>query len=114
MRTRVRQDQLNPAYRHGTVVSSATPAINTDSVDSFDITALNEDITSMSSGLTGTPVINQVLHLVITGTAARAIAWGLSFEGDLPITTVLTERLDIMLVWNIATSKWRCLTWKSG
>jgi hypothetical protein len=27
----------------------------------------------------------------------------------LPTTTVTTARLDIGFVWNVATSKWRCV-----
>jgi hypothetical protein len=98
--------------RTGTVASSATPTINTDTVDFFSITALAVDITSMTTNLSGTPTDGQKLWLAITGTAARAITWGASFEAStiaLPTTTVATARLDVGFVWNTATSKWRCV-----
>ncbi len=98
--------------RTGTVASSATPTINTDNVDFFSITALAVDITSMTTNLSGTPTDGQKLWIAITGTAARAITWGASFEAStvaLPTTTVTTNRLDVGFVWNTATSKWRCI-----
>lgn len=102
---------LRVTPRVGTVASSATPTINTDNVDVFVITAQAVDITSMTTNLSGTPTNGQVLLISITGTAARAITWGASFENGLfalPTTTVSTARLDTLLVWNAATSKWRC------
>lgn len=98
--------------RVGTVASSATPTINTDNYDVFTITALTVDITSMTTNLSGTPTDGQKLWIAITGTAARAITWGASFEAStiaLPTTTVSTNRLDVGFVWNAATSKWRCI-----
>ena len=98
--------------RTGTVASHATPTINTDNVDFFSITAQAEAITSMTTNLSGTPTEGQTLWLAITGTAARAITWGASFESStttLPATTVTTARLDVGLVWNTVTSKWRCV-----
>jgi hypothetical protein len=98
--------------RTGTTTSSATPTINTDNVDFYSITALAVDITSMTTNLSGTPTEGQTLWIAITGTAARAITWGASFEAStapLPTTTVLTNRLDVGFVWNSVTSKWRCV-----
>lgn len=96
--------------RTGTVASSATPTINTDNVDFFSITAQTVDITSMTTNLSGTPTDGQKLWIAITGTAARLITWGTSFEAStvaLPTTTVSTNRLDCGFIWNAATSKWR-------
>lgn len=98
--------------RTGTTTSSATPTINTDNVDFFSITAQTVDITNMSTNLTGTPTEGQTLWIAITGTAARAITWGASFEAStiaLPTTTVTTARLDVAFIWNTVTSKWRCV-----
>jgi len=64
----------------------------------------------MTTNLSGTPTERQTLWIAITGTAARAIAWGTSFEAStvaLPTTTVTTARLDVGFVWNTVTSKWR-------
>jgi hypothetical protein len=52
-----------PLTRINSTASSATPAINTDTTDQFNITALAAAITSMTSGLTGTPRDGQ--HLMI-------------------------------------------------
>lgn len=98
--------------RTGTTTSSATPTINTDNVDFYSLTAQTEAITSFTTNLSGTPTENQTLWIAITGTAARAITWGASFEAStiaLPTTTVTTARLDVGFVWNSVTSKWRCV-----
>lgn len=102
--------RFNP--RTGTTTSSATPTINTDNVDFYSLTAQAADITSFTTNLSGTPVEGQTLWIAITGTAARAITWGSSFEAStvaLPTTTVTTNRLDVGFVWNTVTSKWRCV-----
>ena len=98
--------------RTGTAASSATPTINTDNVDFYSLTAQTEAITSFTTNLSGTPTEAQTLWIAITGTAARAITWGTSFEAStvaLPTTTVTTNRLDCGFVWNTTTSKWRCV-----
>jgi len=98
--------------RTGGTTSSATPTINTDDVDYYELTAQTADITSFTTNLSGTPVKGQNLWISITGTAARAITWGASFEAStvaLPTTTVTTNRLDVGFKWNNVTSKWRCV-----
>lgn len=98
--------------RTGATTSSATPTINTDNVDFYSLTAQAVDITSFTTNLTGTPTQGQTLWVAITGTSARAITWGASFEAStvaLPTTTVSTNRLDIGFVWDTATSKWHCV-----
>ena len=98
--------------RVSTTTSSATPTINTDNVDMYGLTAQAVNITSFTTNLSGTPTDGQKLWIYIVGTAARTIAWGASFEAStvaLPTTTVTTNRLDVGFVWNVATSKWRCV-----
>lgn len=98
--------------RAGTTTSSATPTINTDNYDYYSLTAQTVDITSFTTNLSGTPTDGQKLWISVTGTGARAITWGASFEAStiaLPTTTVTTNRLDVGFVWNTATSKWRCV-----
>ena len=98
--------------RTGTTTSSATPTINTDNVDAYSLTAQTEAITSFTTNLSGTPTEAQGLLISVTGTAARAITWGASFENGpvaLPTTTVTTTRLDTFFIWNSTTSKWRCM-----
>ena len=97
--------------RVDSTTSSATPTINTDNVDTYKLTAQAADITSFTTNLSGTPKDDQILHIVIIGTGARAITWGSKFEAStvaLPTTTVSTNRLDVYFIWNTATSKWRC------
>lgn len=98
--------------RTGETTSSATPTINTDNVDHYLLTAQAEAITSFTTNLSGTPTEGQKLIISITGTGARAITWGTSFEAStvsLPTTTVTTNRLDVGFIWNTITSKWRII-----
>lgn len=96
--------------RVATTTSSATPTINTDTVDMFGLTAQAVDITSFTTNLTGTPTNGQPLWIYIVPTATRAITWGASFEGSLlPSSAPGTTRLDVGLVWNSVTSKWKCV-----
>ena len=97
--------------RVDSTTSSATPTINTDNIDTYELTAQAVDITSFTTNLSGTPTKDQILHIIIKGTDARTISWGSSFEAStvaLPTTTVSTDRLDVYFVWNMSTQKWRC------
>jgi hypothetical protein len=96
-----------------TIVSSATPTINTDNCDAVDITALAAAITSMTTNLSGTPTNFQKLIIRIkdNGTA-RAITWGASFDSrgaTLPTTTVLGKITTVGLIYNTTTSIWGCV-----
>jgi hypothetical protein len=97
--------------RVSTPTVAGTYAINTDSFDMVVITGQNVNITDVTT--TGTPTNGQKLWFSVTGTAARTIAFNASnFESStvtLPTTTVSTNRLDVGFVWNVATSKWRCV-----
>lgn len=103
-----------PLTRINSTASSATPAINTDTTDQFNITALAAAITSMTSGLTGTPRDGQ--HLLIrikdNGTA-RAITWGTSFVSSgvatLLATTVISKTHLTGLIYDSAAAKWVCM-----
>lgn len=96
-----------------TIVSSATPTINTDSCDVVTITALAAAITSMTANLTGTPTNFQELRFRIKddGTA-RAITWGASFEPRgvaLPTTTVISKVLTTTFIYDTVSAKWGCI-----
>lgn len=90
---------------------SATPAINVDAVEVFSISGQNIPITSMSSGLTGTPTDGQSLEIRIkdAGTA-QAITWGASFTASrgliLPTKTVANSALFCEFHWFAASSIW--------
>lgn len=97
----------------GTVASSATPAINVAYLDQFNITALAVNITSMTSGLSGTPVDGQrlVIRFKDNGTA-RTIAWGASFVAagaSLLTTTVATKTHVTEFIYDATASKWGCI-----
>ena len=105
----------NPANAPGSTVitSSATPTFNTDQCNFVDITALAAAITSMTSGLSGTPFNGQklVIRIKDNGTA-RAITWGASYEScgvALPTTTVISKRLTVGFIYDTTTSKWGCV-----
>jgi hypothetical protein len=91
--------------------NSSTYAIDTDAYDIVVITGQTATITSITT--TGTPTNGQKLWLSITGTTAVGFTLSTSnFESStvtLPTTTVTTNRLDVGFVWNVATSKWRCV-----
>ena len=58
------------------ITQSATPAINTDITDVAHIVGLAQNITSMTSGLTGTPVQGATLRIDFTDNGtARTITW---------------------------------------
>lgn len=99
--------------RVGTTASSATPSIDIDSYDMFTITALATAITSMTSGLSGTPTNGQklIIRILDNGTA-RAITWGASFASrgaTLPTTTVLGKYLYVGLIYNSTAGVWDCV-----
>ena len=98
--------------RVGSTSSSATPTINTDNYDVYQITALAAAITSMTTNLSGTPVTGQKLLLSFkdNGTA-RAITWGASFQSSgvatLLATTVASKTHWVGLIYD--GSKWTCI-----
>jgi hypothetical protein len=67
--------------------SSATPSVNIDTADIVTI-AVTANITSMSSGLSGTPYHGQPIMWEFTGSSAFTIVWGASF-GSSGVATLL-------------------------
>lgn len=100
--------------RIGTTASSATPAIDVGLYDQFNITALAAAITSMTSGLSGTPTDGQKLLIRIkdNGTA-RAITWGASFVASgaaaLPTTTAVSKTHLVGFIYDSTAAKWVCV-----
>jgi len=96
------------------ITSSATPTVNTDLYDFVSITALATAITSMTSGLTGTPDDGEMLlYRIKDNGTARPITWGASFEAKgaiLPITTVISKTLHVLFIWDSVSAKWGCLS----
>ncbi len=99
--------------------NTATPAINTDKCDEVHITGQTTGINTFTSSLTGTPVEGQVLVIAVSSSSqATTLAWGTSFESSsITLPTSLSAaalsganyRLDITLIYNSETSKWRCV-----
>jgi hypothetical protein len=100
--------RINP--RVDAITSSATPSINTDSLDKFNITALATNITSMTTSLSGTPVDGQKLMIRIKDNGTpRSITWGASWRGigvSLPIVTTASKTLYIGATYNSTDSIW--------
>ena len=100
--------------RVNTVVSSATPSINTDTTDVFTITALAANITSFTTNLSGTPIDGQQLTIrILDNGTARTITWGSSFISSgatLPTTTTASKYLYVGFIYNSARSKWDCVS----
>lgn len=97
-----------------TITSSATPDFSVDNTDAITITAQATDITSMTTGLTGTPSNFQMLIVRIkdNGTA-RGITWGASYAARgaaLPTTTVVSKVLYVLFIYNSVTSTWDCVS----
>jgi hypothetical protein len=95
-----------------TVTMTATPAINVDNGDVFQITGLNTAITSLTANLTGTPTDGQMMLMEITDNGtSRAITPGASFLGTAnnPISALATTISKCeMLLWkySAALTKW--------
>lgn len=104
----------NTLPRINSTASSATPSINTDATDLFEITALAANITSMTTNLTGTPVDGQTLLIRFkdNGTS-RTIAWGASFVSSgtatLLAATSSGKQHTVGLAYDAGASKWVCL-----
>jgi hypothetical protein len=96
--------------RLNTTASSATPSINSDTTDTYTITALAAAITSVT--VTGSPVVGQKLMIGIKDNAtARAITWGSSFVSSgvatLLATTVASKQHWMGVMWDGA--HWACM-----
>lgn len=100
------------------IASNSKPSINTNQVDGFYITNLNENITSMSDNLTGVPSDCQELILWMKGGGVSLtdwlIAWGTKYgaASSLPLPTSIGagESIVMRFVYNSETLKWIMLT----
>lgn len=91
-----------------------TPTVNIGSWDQIAYTGLAAAITSMTTGLTGTPEDGQRLMLRFTDNGtARAITWGASFASTgvatLLATTVATKTHYVGFIYNGTASTWDCV-----
>ncbi len=84
-----------------TSAPGATPSLNTNNYDGATFSALAANITSMSTNLTGSPVVGQLIEIVfVDNGTARTITWGASFASTsvvLPTTTIASQPLNVLL-----------------
>lgn len=96
-----------------TIVSSATPTINTDNCDAVTITAQAAAITSMTTNLSGTPTnFDKLIVRIKDDGTARAITWGASFVAKgvaLPTTTVINKLLTVGFIYDTVAGTWGCV-----
>ena len=101
------------APRATTITSSATPTVNTDNFDFVDITALAVNITSMTSGLTGTPNnFERMVYRIKDNGTARTIIWGAAFASSmalLPTTTIAGKVITVGLMRDTTKGTWECV-----
>jgi hypothetical protein len=100
--------------RIGTTTSSATPTINTDTVDQFNITALATAVTSMTTNLSGTPTDGQKLMIRFKDNgSAQTITWGTSFQSSGVATllgsTVASKTHHVGFIYDSVAAKWTCI-----
>lgn len=103
-------DAINKLTHVDSITSSAAPAINQSTCHQFNITALATAITSMSSGLTGTPEDGQpiIIRIEDNGTP-QSIAWGAKWRPvgtTLPTKTIPGSTIYVEARYNNAHSVW--------
>ncbi len=96
-----------------TIVSSATPPVNTNNCHCVTITALATNITSMTTNLSGTPTNFQPLvYRIKDNGTGRTISWGASFSPmgvALPTTTVANKVLTVGFIYDSVLAVWGCV-----
>lgn len=93
------------------ITSSATPSINSDVTDQFEITALVVAITSVT--VTGSPRDGQILRVRIKDSGGpRALAWGAQFVAGATalLTTTAAGKTHLStFIYDFAATKWVCV-----
>lgn len=90
---------------------SATPTINTDLYDEVILNPVSGNITSMTTGLTGTPSHGESIVFYFKPTASVTIGWGTKFvDSSIARPTGLTNnvQLAVSFTWNSIDAVWRC------
>ncbi len=87
----------------------ATPATNVDNVDIQEFTGLANNITSMTTNLTGTPYDGQMIEFIFLDNGTpRTIAYGSSFANgglvSLPLVTVASTPLRLLVQYQTMAS----------
>lgn len=96
-----------------TILNAAVPVFNTDDCDCLDITGLVDPITSMTAGMTGSPLNFQHLMVRIYSTYVLALLWGDAYldsgQAQLPQVTQAGQTHQIGLEYNTPKGLWICL-----
>ena len=96
-----------------TIISSATPTVNTDNCDCVTILAQAVTITSMTTNLSGTSTNFQpLIYRIKDDGTARAITWGAAFVSrgaTLPTTTTSSKVTTVGFLYNTVAATWDCV-----
>ncbi len=96
-----------------TIVSNAAPTVDTDDCDAVTITALTDDISSMTTNLSGTPTNFQTLvYRILDDGSGQTISWGASFQAmgiALPTSVTASKVLTVGFIYDTVDSKWGCV-----
>jgi hypothetical protein len=98
-----------------TITTSLNPSINTDLYDAVSITALNSNISSMTTNLTGTPNNFDKLTIRIKddGVSSRLITWGAKFVAmgtSLPPSTTTGKITTVGFIYDTVLAAWGCVS----
>lgn len=98
--------------RVGSTTSSATPTVNTDLYDQYNITALATNITSLSAS--GSPADGQKLMIRISGPAAHTVTWNGTYFISSGSSTLLTSTVAgkthlVGFIYDSTAGKWVCV-----
>lgn len=100
--------------RFTSIVSHATPTIDTDDCDVVTITAQAEAITEMTTNLTGTPAdFDELTIRILDDWTGRAITWGAKFIDKWvapAVTTVASKLLTVKFEYDAVAAVWWCIS----
>ena len=89
------------------VTQAATPAIDTDNGTDFECYSLAQNVTSLTTNLTGTPVDGQQICTAFSDNGTqRTITPGASFVGAPTLTTTVGSTLYVYWKWNSVYTAW--------
>lgn len=96
------------------LTTTATPVVNTNNTD-YVILTLSENVTSFTTGLSGTPFdTQQLIYRIIPDATPRTLAWGAEFVNSglvsLPTVTVANTIITVYLERQAGSiNKWVCM-----
>lgn len=91
---------------------SAAPSINTDNADRVVMSDITVDISSLTSGLTGTATHGECIVYEFLAATTKAIFWGTAYVSggsiNLPVSMQAGTRLRVYLERDAVLAKWVC------